>query len=135
MKQPLYLTLITFTSLLPHRETLLVQRLPVPSLNTINKPAYDAFTRKRQPLSSENLWNEVKTFVKSNQGVLITDDTVLGKPYSQKNDLITYLWSNKEKKVVKGVGLMNLLWTDGKSYIPCDFRVYDKLGRREKSAF
>ena len=73
------------------------------STDIINKPAHDAFTRllQRQPLSSENLWNEVKTFVKNDQGVLIIDDTVLEKPYSKKNGLITYLWSNKEKKVVK----------------------------------
>jgi hypothetical protein len=105
------------------------------SPDIINKPAHDSFTRllQRQPLSSENLWNEVKTFVKNDQGVLIIDDTVLEKPYSQKNGLITYLWSNKEKKVVKGVGLITLLWTDGQSYIPCDFRVYDKLGRQKIS--
>jgi ligand-binding SRPBCC domain-containing protein len=66
------------------------------SPDIINKPAHDAFTRKRQPLSS--VWNKVKPFVKNNQGVLIIDDTVLEKPYSQKNGLITYLWSNKEKK-------------------------------------
>jgi len=73
------------------------------SPDTINKPAHDAFTRllQRQPLSSENLWNEVKTFVKNDQGVLIIDDTVLEKPYFRKNDLITYLWSNKEKKSSK----------------------------------
>jgi hypothetical protein len=53
------------------------------SPDIINKLAHDAFTRKRQPLSSENLWNEVKTFVKNDQGVLIID--VLEKPYSQKN--------------------------------------------------
>jgi hypothetical protein len=59
---------------------------------------------------------------------------VLEKPYSQKNGLITYLWSNKEKKVVKGVGLITLLWTDGQSYIPCDFRVYDKpIGGQTKN--
>jgi len=68
------------------------------SSDPINEPAHHAFTRKRQPLSSENLWNEVKTFVKNDQGVLIIDDTVLEKLYSQKNGLITYLWSNKEKK-------------------------------------
>jgi len=28
--------------------------------------------------------------------------------------------------VVKGIALLTLLWTDGKAFIPCDFRVYDK---------
>jgi hypothetical protein len=84
--------------LLPYRRTenLYTHRGLSSSPDIINKPAHDAFTRKRQPLSSENLWNEVKTFVKNNQGVLIID--VLEKPYSQKNGLITCLWSNKEKK-------------------------------------
>ena len=28
-----------------------------------------------------------------------------------------------------------MLWTDRQSYIPCDFRVYDKLGRQKNQHF
>jgi hypothetical protein len=41
-------------------------------------------------------------------------------------DLVTYHWSGKHHRVVKGINLLTLLWSDGEAHIPCDFRVYDK---------
>jgi len=39
------------------------------------------------------------------------------------------------KRVVKGIALLTLLWTDGRAIIPCDFRVYDKpAGGQSKNA-
>ena len=36
-------------------------------------------------------------------------------------------WSSgKHKRVVWGINLLTLLWTDGNALIPCDFRVYDR---------
>jgi putative transposase len=60
------------------------------------------------------------------KGLLVLDDTTLDKPYAQKMDLVTYHWSGKHQRVVKGIALLTLLWTEGKSLIPCEFRVYDK---------
>ena len=93
-----------------------------------NAPAHDAFTRllQRQPLDTEALWQEVQPCVQRHQGLLVIDDTTLDKPYAQKMDYVTYHWSGKHQRVVKGIALMTLLWTDGQALIPCDFRVYDK---------
>jgi hypothetical protein len=41
-------------------------------------------------------------------------------------ELVSYYWSEKHSKVVKGIALLTLVWTDGKALISCDFRVYDK---------
>jgi len=60
------------------------------------------------------------------KGLLILDDTTLDKPYARKMDLVTYHWSGKHQRVVKGFALLTLLWTEGQSLIPCNFRVYDK---------
>ncbi len=60
------------------------------------------------------------------KGLLVLDDTTLDKPYAQRMELVTYPWSGKHQKLVKGIALLTLLWTDGKALIPCDFRVYDK---------
>jgi hypothetical protein len=111
MKKPKCLDLDYINFLIAAQKTFSCVEASCSSSDIINKPAHDSFTRllQRRPLSSENLWNEVKTFVKNDQGVPIIDDTVLEKPYFQKNGLITYLWSNKEKKVVKGVGLITSL--------------------------
>jgi len=93
-----------------------------------NTPAHDAFTRllQRQPLETKALWREAKAFVEKEKGLLVIDDTTLDKPYAQKMELLTYHWSGKHQRVVKGIAILTLLWTDGKALIPCHFRVYDK---------
>lgn len=91
-------------------------------------PAHDAFTRllQREPLDTKALWQEAKAFVDRERGLLVLDDTTLDKPYANRMELVTYHWSGKHQKVVKGIALLTMLWTDGKALIPCDFRVYDK---------
>ena len=93
-----------------------------------NTPAHDAFTRllKRQPPDTGALWSEAETVVDKERGLLVLDDTTLDKPYAEKMDLVTYHWSGKHGRVVKGINLLTLLWTKGEAQIPCDFRVYDK---------
>ena len=53
-----------------------------------------------------------KAFVDLRKGLLILDDTTLDKPYAQKMDLVTHHWSGKHLRVVKGIALLTLLWTD-----------------------
>ena len=95
---------------------------------TPTTPAHDAFTRllKRQPLDTEALWRDAQTIVDMEKGILVLDDTTLDKPYAKNMDLVTYHWSGKHHRVVKGINLLTLLWSDGEAHIPCDFRVYDK---------
>jgi hypothetical protein len=91
-------------------------------------PAHDAYTRllQRMPPDSKALWKEVEPFVEKQQGVLVIDDSTLDKPYAQKMDLVTRHWSGKHGRVVKGINLISLLWTDGEARLPCDFRIYNK---------
>src|SRR5918999_1373096 len=98
-------------------------------------PAHDAFSRllRRQPPDPEALWQETRGLVHLEAGVLVLDDTTLDKPYARKMELVTRHWSGKHRRVVLGINLLTLLWTDGEKLIPCDFRVYDKpLGGRSK---
>jgi len=99
-------------------------------------PAHDAFTRllSRKPPDTGALWEEVRGLVRLDEGVLVLDDTTLDKPYASRMELVTYHWSGKHQRVVKGISLITLLWTDGQALIPCDFRVYDKpLGGKTKN--
>ena len=41
-------------------------------------------------------------------------------------ELVTRHWSGKHKQVVCGINLITLMWTDGDSQIPCDYRIYNK---------
>jgi len=60
-------------------------------------------------------------------GTLSVDDTVIDKPYSNPNltELIGYFWSGKHHRIVKGLNLLTLYYTDGKSF-PVNYRLYDK---------
>ncbi|MFS8839594.1 transposase [Synechococcus sp. R6-5] len=91
-------------------------------------PAHDAFTRllSRQPPDTEALWREAQAFVDRQRGLLVLDDTTLDKPYARQMELVTFHWSGKQRRVVQGIALMTLLWTQGQALLPCDFRVYDK---------
>ncbi len=91
-------------------------------------PAHDAYTRllQRMPPDSKALWKEVEPFVEKQQSVLVIDDSTLDKPYAQKMDLVTKHWSGKHGRVVKGINLISLLWTDGEARLPCEFRIYNK---------
>jgi len=93
----------------------------------VNAPSHDCFTRLLQNQSSdtESLWNEVRKFVTPKEGYMIVDDTVLDKPYSEKMGFVRYQWSGKHHRTVKGIGLITLVWTDGTTVIPVDFRIYN----------
>lgn len=74
--------------------------------------------------NSDNLWNEAEMYVSKDSGVLVIDDSTLDKPYSEKIDLVSYHWSGKHHRVVKGINLVTMVWTDGDNCIPCDYGVY-----------
>lgn len=93
-----------------------------------NPPAHDALTRLLHRLepTSESLWAEAQPQIMRNQGVLILDDSTLDKFYARKIEMVTRHWSGKHRRVVQGINLITLLWTEGESCIPCDYRLYDK---------
>jgi putative transposase len=91
-------------------------------------PAHDAFTRLLHRLEpdSATLWDEVAPLVERDRGILVLDDSTLDKPYARQIGLVSRHWSGKHKRVVRGINLLTLLWTDGDRLIPTDYRLYDK---------
>jgi putative transposase len=94
-----------------------------------NGPAHDAYTRQLHRLfpTTERLWSEAQAHVDLNKGCLIIDDSTLDKFYSRKIELVTRHWSGKHKRVVSGINLVTMLWTDGERHIPADCRIYNKI--------
>jgi hypothetical protein len=90
--------------------------------------AHDAYTRLLHRLEpdSEALWQEALAEIQRTSGVLVLDDSVLDKPYSRRMELVYRVWSGKHHRVVRGIDLLTLLWTDGDRHVPCDYRLYDK---------
>ena len=59
---------------------------------------------------------------------------MIEKPYSQveSTELVGYYWSNKERRVLRGIPLITLYYTDPTGVqVPVNYRLYDK--REEKS--
>lgn len=93
-----------------------------------NPAAHDAVTRLllRIEPTTETLWSQAEKFIHMEQGILVIDDTTLDKFYAQKMELVTRQESGKHRRVVQGINLITLLWTQGDSHIPCNYRLYDK---------
>jgi putative transposase len=91
-------------------------------------PAHDAFTRLLHRLEPdpETLWDEARPLVHRKGGLLVLDDSTLDKLYAQEIDLVGRHWSGKHKRVVWGINLITMVWTDGDRIVPCDYRLYDK---------
>ncbi len=95
--------------------------------------AHDAYTRllTRRPLDPEALWNEAQCVggqAVFSGGLLVLDDTTLDKPYARNIALVSRHWSGKHHKVVWGINLLSLVWTQlgaPAPVIPLDFRVSD----------
>ena len=88
-------------------------------------PGHDAYTRllTRQPPDTEALWQETQPFVNRASGLLVADDSTLDKLHAKHMALVHRHWSGKHKKVVLGINLLTLLWTDGGTKLPIDCRV------------
>lgn len=100
-----------------------------------DRPAHDAFTRLLHRLEPDpdDLWQEVAPFVARDGGLLILDDSVLDKPYARHMGLVGRFWSGKHKRVVQGIDLVTLLWTDGDVLWPCDYRLVNPADGKTKT--
>ena len=92
--------------------------------------AHDAKSRwlSRKKLTPKFLWQKSQHMVDRNSGYLILDDCVLDKPHAQKIAFVKKQYSGNHHRVVKGIGLVNLLWTDKSSHqkiTPIDYRIYE----------
>ncbi|MEO0599129.1 MAG: transposase [Chloroflexota bacterium] len=81
----------------------------------------------RERLTARHLWEQVKPLLKdSPDAYLIVDDSVQAKKYARKMELVKRQYSGNEGGLVKGIGVVNLVHSDGTDYYPVDFRIYAK---------
>jgi hypothetical protein len=95
--------------------------------NGPDRAAHDALTRLLTRLEPDTspLWQEAEPLLDRTQGLLIIDDTTLDKPYAHQIALVHRHWSGKHRRVVKGINLVSLVWSDGTHAVPCDYRLFD----------
>lgn len=81
----------------------------------------------RERLTARHLWEQVKPLLKDSQeAYLIVDDSVQAKKHARKMDLVKRQYSGNEGGLVKGIGVVNLVHSDGEEHYPIDFRIYAK---------
>lgn len=93
--------------------------------------SHDAVTRflSQQPLSDRDLWKVVKPQVRaveSDDGVLIIDDTVQEKPYTDESELITWHYDHSPGRTVKGINLLSALYLSRDVSVPVAFELIQK---------
>ncbi len=85
----------------------------------------------------ETLFTEVEPLIRRGDGILSLDDSTRDHLYAMKIRLVRRHRSGKHKRVVWGINLINMVWTDGDRTLPVDYRVYDKptdgLGKNDHS--
>lgn len=96
--------------------------------------SHDAYARflDRIPNTTHQIWVEAEPLVRPG-GILVVDDSVIDKPYSEKIELVSHMWSGKHHAVVKGIDFITILWTNGKRIVPTDVRVYNKKDGKTKN--
>lgn len=92
----------------------------------------------RERYETKDLFDELKSHINLIGGTLSGDDTVIDKPYSDPllTEIIGYFWSGKHHRVVKGIQLITLYYTDslGKS-VPVNYRIYNKQEGKTKNDY
>jgi SRSO17 transposase len=80
---------------------------------------------QRERLTARQVWEWVKPLLKdSEEAYLIVDDSVQNKQYSRKIELVKRQYSGAEHGLVRGIGVVNLVHTDGEDFYPIDYRIY-----------
>jgi SRSO17 transposase len=78
---------------------------------------------------SKTLWQQVKKTVREverEDGVLILDDTIQEKPYTDENELVCWHFDHTKGRSVKGINILNCLYhADGMS-LPVAFELVCK---------
>ena len=63
--------------------------------------------------SGADLWDTVKLLVRQMQsftGVLIFDDTIEEKPYTDENEIVCWHWDHSQNRNIKGINFITALY-------------------------
>ena len=93
--------------------------------------SHDQITRllARKPQTSSDLWKIVKPQVRhmqSDDGVMIVDDSIAEKPYTDENDIVCWHWDHAQNRAVKGINFVSLLYHSQTLSLPVGFALIAK---------
>jgi hypothetical protein len=79
--------------------------------------------------TSADLWQVVKPHVRkieSAEGVLIVDDSIAEKPYTDENDIICWHYDHSQQRNVKGINFVTCLYHNAGISLPVGFELIAK---------
>ena len=93
--------------------------------------SHDQVTRflNRDDYDSKTLWQHVKKTVREMEredGVLIFDDTIQEKPYTDENEMVCWHFDHTKGRSVKGINILNCLYHVGGVSLPVAFELVRK---------
>ncbi len=93
--------------------------------------SHDQVTRflSSQPRTANDLWKIVKPFVRriqSDTGVMIVDDSIAEKPYTDENDIICWHYDHSHNRVIKGINFLTALYHSHGVSLPVGFALVAK---------
>jgi hypothetical protein len=93
--------------------------------------SHDQVTRflSSQDFTSKDLWQQVKSMVRAvenSDGVLIFDDTIQEKAWTDENELMCWHYDHVSGRNVRGINLLNALYHCNGASIPVAFELVKK---------
>lgn len=93
--------------------------------------SHDKITRflSKEQFSSKDLWHLAKPIIRkieSSEGVLIFDDSIEEKPYTDENDIICYHYDHCQGRSIKGINFLTALYYNKEMSIPVSFQIISK---------
>ena len=79
--------------------------------------------------TASDLWRTVKSFVRevqSEQGVLIIDDSIEEKPYTDENDIVCWHYDHSKDRMLKGINFLTALYHSQGVSVPVGFHLVAK---------
>lgn len=79
--------------------------------------------------TSADLWQIVKPLlrkIESEDGVLLLDDSIEEKPYTDENELICWHWDHSKDRNVKGINFLTAFYATEKMNLPVSFDLVTK---------
>ncbi len=79
--------------------------------------------------TGKDLWKKVKPTIRkieSEEGVVIIDDTIEEKPYTDENDIVCWHYDHSKGRSVKGINIVTVLYANDQGRIPLNYEVVRK---------
>jgi len=94
--------------------------------------SHDKITKylNSKDLGSKELWVYVKPEMRKHEcdkgGVLILDDSIEEKPYTDENEIVAWHHSHAKGRHVKGINILSCLVSYGDVVLPCGYEIIHK---------